>query len=150
MEVGEAMKRFTSSMQAKLALPPLLNRGRARRVTVLAAGIIILSFADLAVTLAFLRANWMMEANPIAAYLIEQTQSPWVLAAFKSLTVAICVGLLYRLRHYRCGEVAAWSAVFILAVMSVMWHSYSSHFDGADSIALAQSTSIDVGQLALP
>src|SRR5262249_40311360 len=103
---------------------------RSRRVIVLIAGIIILSIGDLIVTLAFLQANWMIEANPIAAYLIRSTQSPWALAAFKMSTVAICVLVLYRLRHRAAGEVAAWVSVAILAIMSLMWRSYSTHFDG--------------------
>jgi hypothetical protein len=123
---------------------------RSRRVMVLVAGIIILSVADFVVTLAFLRANWMMEANPIAAYLIEETQSPWILAAFKAVTVGVCVGLLYRVRHHRCGEVAAWCAMVILTIMSLMWHSYSSHFDGPEDIMLAQFNTSGEQVLGMP
>jgi hypothetical protein len=139
-----------AAIQQEFAFWSPLATNRSRRVIVLAVGIIILSLADLAVTLAFLRANWMMEANPIAAYLIEETQSPWILAAFKAATVGICVGLLYRVRHHRCGEVAAWCAMLILTVMSVMWHSYSSHFEGPEDITLAQFTSGNEAVLGMP
>jgi len=132
------------------AVPPVAWCNRSRRVIVLITGIIILSVADLAVTLEFLQAKWMIEANPIAAYLIRSTQSPWALAAFKMLTVGICVFLLYRLRHKAAGEAAAWLAVAILAIMSLMWHSYSTHFDGPDDILLVQSDVTQDMRLGLP
>ncbi len=134
---------------ATIIQKPILDT-RARRVTLLVAGIIVLSVADLIITLAFLRANWMMEANPIAAYLIKTTQSPWVLAAFKAASVGICVALLYRLRQHLAGEVAAWCAVGILAVMSVMWHSYSKQFDDQHHMILAQAPLADDYRLGLP
>lgn len=127
----------------------LLWRRRSRRVTMLILGIIVLSIADLAVTIAYLQANSMMEANPIAAYVIKSTQSAWALTAFKLATVAVCATLLYRLRHYPSGEAAAWCAVAVLAVMSVMWRSYSRTIDASAELILAQA-SVDDGRLGLP
>jgi hypothetical protein len=119
---------------------------------VLLLGVIILSLADLLITLAFLRANWMIEANPIAAYIIRTTQSSLALIVFKCVTVGICAALLYRTRHFRSGEVAAWSAVAVLAGLAVMWHSYASGLEESE-IMLASadaSTSYDDGRLGLP
>ncbi len=116
--------------------------GRARRVLVLLIGVIVLSGADLLITLAYLQANWMMEANPIAAWIIRNAQSPGMtaaaLAAFKVGTVTICVALLYRLRRSVAGEAAAWIAVGVLVVMSVMWHNYAANFEETDVVMLAQ------------
>lgn len=123
---------------------------RSRRVTVLVLGVIILSVADLIITLAYLRAQLMMEANPIAAYLIESTHSAWALAGFKALTVGVCVAVLYRLRRYLAGELAAWLAVAILAGMSVIWHSYSTHFEGPGDLLLAQVDTVDDLRFGLP
>jgi hypothetical protein len=123
---------------------------RSRRVTLLLLGIIALSAADLAVTLAFLRAQWMMEANPIAAYLIQTTQSAWALALFKACSVGTCVAVLYRLRRSMAGEVAAWLSIAILTVMSVMWHAYARHLDAHEEILLAQIGSCTDDRLALP
>lgn len=125
-------------------------QARPRRVTVLLAGIAVLSLADLAVTIAYLQANSMMEANPLAAYVIRATQSVWVLVAFKLATVAVCVGLLYRVRRHLCGEVAAWCALAILAAISVMWHSYSNQIEGMEEVMLAQITMGDDDLLGLP
>lgn len=135
------------------APPARLRSSRGRRVTVLLLGVIVLSLADLVITLAFLRANWMMEANPIAAYIIRTTQSSWSLICFKCLTVLICAALLYRARHFRSGEVAAWSAVGVLAALSVMWHSYAAGIDEADIVlasANASTSTFDDGRLGLP
>lgn len=123
---------------------------RSRRVTLLVLGIMILSFADLVVTLAYLKAHWMMEANPIAAYLISSTQSPWALVAFKGASVGICVALLYRVRHCVAAEIAAWCALCILAGMSLMWHTYSAHFDNPEEMLMAQMTIGDDPRIGLP
>jgi hypothetical protein len=111
---------------------------RPRRVLLLLAGIIVLSLADLIVTLAHMKIG-MMEANPIAVYLVKSTQSPWALAAFKVLTVSVCVALLYRLRRHAEGEIAAWLAVGILTGMSIMWHCYTEGMDRREDIMLAQN-----------
>jgi len=121
------------------ATPDEGARRRARRVTVLLAGVVLLSVADLMVTLAHLRSTGMVEANPIAAYLIRTTQSPWVLGGYKCVTVGVCVALLYRLRRFAAGEAAAWCAVGILAVMSVVWRSYSGQMDAVEEVRVVQA-----------
>ncbi len=100
------------------------GRGRSMRVMVLLGGVVILSLGDLLLTLAHLRSTGMMEANPIAVYLIKSTQSAWVLVAYKALTVGVCVALLYRLRRHVQAEIGAWCAVALLAFMSVNWYGY--------------------------
>ena len=126
---------------------------RSRRVVLMVAGIVALSLADLVITLAFLSANSMMEANPIAMWLIEYTQSAWTLSAFKAASVGVCVAVLLRFRRHMAGELAAWCAVAILAVMAVMWREYSDHFDETHFMILAQGSSISGGEsfgLGLP
>jgi hypothetical protein len=116
-----------------------LNLNRPRRVTVLLMGVMVLSLADLIVTLAHLRSIGMMEANPIAAFIIRSTQSPISLIAFKALSVGVCVALLYRIRRHVEGEFAAWFAVAILAFMSFQWHSYTRHLDNPELYRLVQN-----------
>ena len=138
---------------ARLYAPPPVPPEviRSHRVIVLVLGIVILSLADLVVTLAYLQANWMMEANPLAAYIIRSTQSAWALGAFKCCTVAVCAALLLRLRHARAGEVAAWCGIAMVTVMSIMWHSYARHFDDPEQVFLAQASMIyDEDRLGLP
>jgi uncharacterized membrane protein len=107
---------------------------RSHRVIVLLGGILVLSLADLFVTLAHLQSVGMLEANPIAAFLIRTTGSAWVLGLYKMTTVAVCIALLYRLRRYREGELAAWCAVTILAGLSLMWHAYSEELEHPDEL----------------
>lgn len=112
--------------------------GRERRVLLLLAGVILLSLADLLVTLMHLQSIGMVESNPLAAYLIQATDSPWALAAFKGLTVIVCVALLYKARHHLQGEIASWLAVSILVGVSVMWHYYAEANDHPDAVRIAQ------------
>jgi hypothetical protein len=112
--------------------------GRSRRVILLIAGIVLLSAADLAVTLVYARGGGMMEANPIALYLAKLTNSVWALAAYKTLTVTVCVALLFKLRKHAVSEAAAWCAVAILAGMSIMWHSYAAEVNDPDQQVLVR------------
>ena len=101
------------------------RRHRSRRVLLFIAGIIVLSLADLVVTLGYLTSTGMREANPIAGWLISYWPSTWGLVCYKALTVAVCTGLLYRLRRQVEGEVAAWCIMAILALMSLQWYRYA-------------------------
>lgn len=101
-------------------------------------GILLLSLGDLLITITYLQSTGMLEANPIAGYIIRLTGSASALTVYKALTVGVCVGLLYRLRRLVEGEVAAWCAVSILAFMSLQWFHYARHIDNAD-VELARS-----------
>jgi hypothetical protein len=114
------------------------RRDRSRRVILLIVGIVLLSLGDLLITITYLQSTGMLEANPIAGYIIRVTGSVSILTAYKALTVFICVGLLYRLRRLVEGEVAAWCAVSILAFMSFQWYHYARQFDTTD-LELARS-----------
>ncbi len=100
---------------------------RTGRVLWLLAGITVLSLADLLLTLTYMMSVGMNEGNPIAAWIVTATQSPWALAMYKLVTVTICVGLLYRVRHQRVGELAAWCSLLILVALSVWWNQYARY-----------------------
>ena len=121
---------------------PAVDR-RSRRVIVLLCGILVLSVADLYVTLEHLRTVGMLEANPIAAYLIRTTGSAWVLAAYKMATVGVCLTLLFRLRRHGEGEFAAWCAVVILTALSLMWHTYAEELDHPAELEWVRTTNAD-------
>jgi uncharacterized Tic20 family protein len=128
---------------AEAAPTPVVER-RVRRVLVLLAAVVVLSLADLVVTIGHLQTVGLIEANPIAAWLIRTTESPWVLSAYKCLTVGVCIALLYRLRRHRECEIAAWCAVGILVGMSIMWHSYSREMESPHNLEMVQSAHSDV------
>ena len=115
-----------------------LSADRSRRVIVLIAGVIALSIGDLIVTVGHLKTVGMMEANPIAAWLIRSTNSPLALSVYKLCTVGICAALLFKVRKHIEGEIAAWCALAILIGMSFMWHGYSQQFESPEDVHLAQ------------
>ena len=112
--------------------------GRSRRVLGLIVAIIILSTVDLLITLFHLQTIGMMEVNPLAAYLIRSTGSAWALAAFKALTIAVCVTLLFCTRRDIRAEIASWLALVILIGVLVMWHFYSQATENPEVIRIAR------------
>ncbi len=116
---GERMQTMTQTQTSE-------NK-RAERVTWLLGGVVGLSLADLALTLSYLTSVGMSEGNPIALWLLETTQSIWPLAVYKCITVAVCVILLYKTRFKREGELATWSAFFIMMALTIWWNQYSRY-----------------------
>ncbi len=116
------------------------GRDRSRRVVLLIVGIVLLSLGDLLITVTFLRSTGLSEANPIAAFLIRETGSVAALVAYKTLTVLVCVGLLFRLRKLVEGEVAAWCDMLILAVTAAQWYQYTNQVDGIPDMQLVRSS----------
>ncbi len=100
---------------------------RSERVTWLLSGVIILSLADLFLTISYLTSVGMSEGNPIALWLLQTTNSVWPLVLYKALTVAVCVTLLYRIRRKRQSELASWCALLILVTLSIWWNQYSRY-----------------------
>ena len=98
---------------------------RSSRVLLLLGCILILSGADLLLTVVHLQHFGLAESNPIVIFLVESSQSLWVLAAFKLATVTLCLGFLFRARHHVAGEFGAWLATIILTVVMMVWYDYS-------------------------
>lgn len=96
--------------------------------------VILLSLADLIATTTHLQTIGMIEANPIAAFIIQSTGSAWSLAAFKGLSVLICVVLLYKVRDRVQGEVAAWFSVGILVLLLCYWGVYTEQIVHAEQL----------------
>ncbi len=115
-----------------------LRRDRSRRVVRLIVGIVVLSIGDLGVTLLHLKSHGMIEANPVAAWIIAHTGSGVLLTVYKALTVAICAGLLFHLRRHAEGEIGAWCALLILAAVSFQWYQYSREIGVVTDIELAR------------
>lgn len=97
---------------------------RAARVSVLVGVIVVLSLADLYLTLLYLRSVGMGEANPLA-HLIMTYCSVEALAAWKILTVVLASTILVKLRKVRSAEIGAWTCAIGLCVLTVHWYRYS-------------------------
>jgi len=98
---------------------------RSQRVMWLLIGIVALSLVDLTLTTMYLTSVGMTEGNPIAAWLLSKTNSLWVLALYKGVTVATCVSLLFYMRNNRQGELAAWCSMLIMTALSIWWNQYA-------------------------
>ena len=100
-------------------LGPVARRAicsRPFRVIALGSAIAAMSSVDLYLTLLYLTHTGMPEANPLARAMIAY-QSPFVLTVWKTLTVALCVGILFLIRHKRSAEFGAWAGVCVLALL---------------------------------
>ena len=77
------------------------DTNRSERVKWLLFGIVMLSVADLVLTISYLTTVGLSEGNPIVVWLLQATNSVWALGMYKAVTVTICVSLLYRTRFQR-------------------------------------------------
>lgn len=119
------MSALPRQIRPALPLSPGLSAGRERRVLLLLASIVLMSVADLHMTLMHLTSFGLLEGNPLARSIISYN-SPAILAAWKLATVAMTTGILFWFRRARSGEVAAWVCWLVLAALMVQWLRYSS------------------------
>lgn len=98
---------------------------RSTRVVLLLAAIVLMSLADLDMTLCYTRSVGMAESNPIARLIIG-TQSISAVVCFKVLTSALGVGLLFRLRRWRSAELGAWILLGVMGWLMVRWGIYNA------------------------
>lgn len=107
------------------ALRPSLFRTRGARVCWLVLAIIVMSAADLHMTLTHLTSIGMGEANPIAR-LVMSAGSPALLVVWKVASVmlacaAFCIG-----RKRPLAEIAAWFCVLVLVWLMLQWSAYAA------------------------
>ncbi|RMH14459.1 MAG: hypothetical protein D6695_01180 [Planctomycetota bacterium] len=113
---------------------------RARRVILLLVFVIVLSLADLYLTILYLAdAGGFPEANPLARAIMS-TQSIPLLVLWKLGTVFTAVGILYAIRRTRSAELGAWVCFLVLGWLTVHWGQYVSE---THPMALAQA--VDYG-----
>jgi hypothetical protein len=113
--------------QRFLALPeqtPRAAGGRPRRVVALILTIVLLSLADLYITLVYLHSGGMGEANPVARWIMGHG-SPVLLTLWKFATVGVAVAIFFLTRHTRAAECGAWACVMMLTWLTVRWCAYS-------------------------
>jgi len=103
-----------------------LGLSRETRVLSLILAIAVMSLADLGMTLTHLTTIGMLEANPIARW-IMQMQSPALLILWKLGTLGIASAILLKARRLTCGEVAAWICAAVLLWLMVRWSVYLDH-----------------------
>lgn len=97
--------------------------GRARRVLFLLSIVIVLSLADLYLTLLFLTQGSFAEANPLARAIMH-SQSIGLLVAWKLGSVLTTVGILYAVRKTPSAELGAWVCFAVLGWLTYQWTGY--------------------------
>ena len=98
---------------------------RTARMTGLLAGILLLSGADLFMTLTHLRGIGMVEVNPIARSVIaHHSQSTLVL--WKTATVLLAIGILFYARRRAVAEVGAVIGCSVLVCLTLQWTHYNA------------------------
>lgn len=105
----------------------LLRAARRRpfRVTCLTVAIILMSLADLYITITYLRTVGMGEGNPIARYVIQHG-SQSLLIAWKCASVALASLIFLRYRDRKIVEAATWFAFGVLLLLLIQWIGYAN------------------------
>jgi hypothetical protein len=103
---------------------PSRRRSRSCRVLALLFTIVLLSLADLYITLVYLHSGGMGEANPLARWIMGHG-SPVLLTLWKLLTVGVAVAIFYKTRFTRASEFGAWTCVLLLTWLTIRWGYYS-------------------------
>lgn len=102
------------------------SHGRAVRVVMLLAVVVVLSLADLYMTLAHVTGAGMLEENPLARRVMA-FDSPALVVAWKGATAGIGVALLFAIRRRLSAELGAWACVLILTWLTIRWEQYAAH-----------------------
>ena len=97
---------------------------RPFRVIALLVIVVLLSLTDLYMTLLHLLSFGMLEANPVARWIMEYG-SPAALIIWKLITVGIAVGILFWARRRRAAEWGAAICCFVLLALTAQWISYN-------------------------
>ncbi len=103
----------------------------------LLALVVVLSLADLYLTLLYVTQGSFAEANPLARA-IMRSQSVGLLVAWKFGSILTTVGILYAIRRTRTAELGAWVCCFVLGWLTFQWSGYvDAPPVGADVLAAA-------------
>ena len=86
--------------------------------------IVLMSVADLKMTLFYVTSVGMTEVNPIARFLMVYGGVCSIIL-WKAATVACGVFILWRIRRLRVAEVGAWICCGVLAALCVHWFRYN-------------------------
>lgn len=117
-----------------------LAGGRDARVLCILAGVILMSLADLSMTLLHVTSVGMAEENPIARMLMRYGGVA-SLCGWKAGTVAIGVFILWRTRRHVTAEIGAWICFLILGALCLHWASYNAQVSSytAEILAMKQN-----------
>lgn len=110
---------------ASLRMPTLAERlpRRSVRVAALVGVILILSLADLALTLTYVLHVGLIEDNPLAR-VVMQGGGPRALIAWKLLSIALAAAILLRFRGRGVAEAGAIFSAIVMVWLTARWVQY--------------------------
>jgi hypothetical protein len=97
--------------------------GREWRVATLIAMIVLVSLADLYLTMTYLHNGGMAEGNPVARWVMSLGM-PWLLVAWKVSMVIFTCSILFAFKKRGTTEVAAWVCCIAMGWLTVQWSVY--------------------------
>lgn len=93
-------------------------------MSILVSATVVVALADLYMTLLYATTVGMHEANPLARAVMLYN-CPWVVVAFRMLTIALFGLVLVRARHRPVAEVAAWVCMGAMTWLAFRWAAYN-------------------------
>jgi hypothetical protein len=97
---------------------------RGQRVTLLLIATFLMGLADLALTLTYVTSIGMVEANPIARFVMEHGSAALVVL-WKLATMVLGLGILFWARRSKGAEVGTWVCFMVMAALSFHWLTYA-------------------------
>lgn len=97
---------------------------RPKRVVLLILACVLMSWCDLACTLAYMSGVGMFEKNPLAR-IVARSGGPDMLIFFKVCTTVVMAACIYCNRRFRVGELCAWLCTLILVSLMIHWTNYN-------------------------
>jgi Domain of unknown function (DUF5658) len=102
----------------------LSRERRGTRVLILLIGVVLLSLADLYMTLEHLMNFGLLEGNPVAREIMAHG-SPAAVILWKLVTVGFAVGVLFWARRRAAAEAAAVFCCLVLTWLTCRWSAYN-------------------------
>ncbi|MBK7403295.1 MAG: hypothetical protein IPJ41_01345 [Phycisphaerales bacterium] len=96
---------------------------RSLRVAGLVGIVLVLSLVDLLLTLIYATQIGLIEDNPLARAIMH-LGGPWLVIAWKVLTVGFAAGVLIRFRRRGVAEIAAVVCAAVMTWLTVHWFAY--------------------------
>ncbi|MBY0308639.1 MAG: DUF5658 family protein [Phycisphaerales bacterium] len=96
---------------------------RECRVAVALSVVLLVSSADLYLTLTYLHNGGMAEGNPIARWVMS-LGCPWLLALWKICLLGLTCTILFAFRKRASAEIGAWVCCAAMAWLCVQWNTY--------------------------
>lgn len=115
---------------------------RPFRIAALLTTVLLMSAADLYLTLLYLTTIGFAEANPFARFVMEMG-SPGLLAGWKIASLVPITLVAWKLRTRRLGEVAAWVSVLVMTVVTLHWYEYAAQTELLTMGVTAFDTGLD-------